>query len=77
MSERVDSAEADGPKRMRLRYAGRCDADWPLLGSAFQVRGVDVVSPRKLAGLLAEVGPLNEAAIGVVARAVASAFPRA
>lgn len=24
MSERLDSAEADGPKRMRLRYAGRC-----------------------------------------------------
>jgi len=51
------------------------DADWPLFGGAFTVRGVEVCWPRKLAKRLAALdGPVDVAAVAV---AVAERFPPA
>lgn len=53
------------------------DADWPLIGGAFTTREIAVVWPRKLAGMLAQPGPLDEISIAAVHRQLAEAFPRA
>ena len=51
------------------------DADWPLFGGAFTVRGVEACWPRKLAKRLAALdGPVDVAAVAV---AVAERFPPA
>lgn len=39
------------------------DADWPLIGAAFTVNDVAVMSPKKLKALLSQPGPLNEGQI--------------
>lgn len=53
------------------------DADWPLIGGAFTTREIAVVWPRKLAGMLAQPGPLDATSIAAVHRQLAEAFPRA
>jgi len=50
-------------------------ADWPLIGGAFQIDGVDVLWPKKLAELLTAPGSLAPAAVEAVFRALAAAFP--
>jgi hypothetical protein len=53
------------------------DADWPLLGGTFTVRGVHVVWPKKAAAFLEQPGPLDEAAIALLADSIAAALPAA
>lgn len=53
------------------------DADWPLVGGAFAIRGVRVTRPRKLYSSLAAEGSLGAAAIDELHRAIAEALPPA
>lgn len=53
------------------------DGDWPLIGGAFTIRDVDVVWPKKLAGMLGASGPLDPPRIQSLQRRLASAFPSA
>lgn len=71
---RAALGETDVPVRGVLCFV---DADWPLIGGTFSTRGVDVLWPRKLAAKLGEEGPLHEAAIEVLHRRLAQAFPAA
>lgn len=48
------------------------EADWPLIGGAFSIRGVDVVWPKKLYPRLQGDGSLEPAAIGAIHRHLAS-----
>ncbi|MCR6647279.1 MAG: NERD domain-containing protein [Cellulomonas sp.] len=50
-------------------------ADWPLIGGAFQIDGVDVLWPKKLADLLVAPGSLDPDVVEAAHRALASAFP--
>ena len=50
-------------------------ADWPLIGGAFQIDGVDVLWPKKLAELLTAPGSLGPDVVAAAYRALASAFP--
>ena len=50
------------------------EADWPLLGGAFEVRGVDVLSPRKLYRSLDAPGPWDADAVTEVCSELAAAF---
>lgn len=47
------------------------EADWPLIGGAFCIRGVDVVWPKKLYPRLQADGPLQPAAIDAIHRHLA------
>lgn len=53
------------------------DADWPLIGGSFTMREVAVVWPKKLAGMLIEPGPLDEASIAAIHQRLGEAFPKA
>ncbi|REK72213.1 NERD domain-containing protein [Aeromicrobium endophyticum] len=53
------------------------EADWPLIGGAFETRGVSVLWPRKLYPVLAEEGPLTAESIDAIHRAVAAGLLRA
>lgn len=53
------------------------DADWPVFGGGFTVRGVHVGWPKKVAAHLVQPGPLDEAAIASLAEAIAAALPAA
>lgn len=50
-------------------------ADWPLFGGSFVTRGVTALWPKKLAGVIAEPGPLTEDEIGGIHGHLAKAFP--
>lgn len=50
------------------------DADWPLLGSPFTTRGVEVLWPKKLYPKLAAEGPIGAAAISAIHGALAEAL---
>jgi len=52
-------------------------ADWPLLGSAFTLRGVDVLWPKKLAAKLTALGPLSVVEVDRLHRALGEALPLA
>jgi hypothetical protein len=52
-------------------------ADWPLLGGAFTIRGVDVLWPKKLYPQLKTDGPLNATSIAEIHRHLAAALPPA
>jgi len=72
--ERVSSAVgSDIPVRGILCFV---DADWPLLGGDFGVRGVRVVWPRRLIKEVLRASPPTMDA-ATVARVLAAAFPRA
>ncbi|WOQ17838.1 nuclease-related domain-containing protein [Raineyella sp. W15-4] len=64
----------DAPVRGVLCFV---DGDWPLIGGAFTIRDVDVVWPKKLAGMLGASGPLDPPRIQSLQRRLASAFPSA
>lgn len=53
------------------------DADWPLIGGSFTVRGVDVVWPKKLYPQLSAPGPLRLEHVGGVHRLLAETLPPA
>ena len=53
------------------------EADWPLLGGAFTLRGVDVLWPKKLYSQFKADGPLNAASIAEIHRHLAAALPPA
>ena len=52
------------------------DADWPLIGAAFTVNGVSVMSPKKLKALLGEPGTLDEEQIADAQWRLHETFPR-
>jgi hypothetical protein len=49
-------------------------ADWPLFGGSFATRGVTVLWPKKLAGVITEAGPLTEDVIRGLHGRLAKAF---
>lgn len=51
------------------------EADWPLIGGAFKIRGVLATWPKKLYGELAAAGPLNDEQITALHRRLAEALP--
>jgi hypothetical protein len=51
------------------------DADWPLVGGAFETRGIQVLSPKKLCRLLARDGELAGETLLGMHRTLASALP--
>lgn len=53
------------------------EADWPLLGGSFTVRGVDVLWPKKLYPRLSAGGPLDVGHIASLHRLLADALPPA
>ena len=48
------------------------DADWPLIGGSFTIRGVEVLWPKKLFPKLAAPGPLSAEAVGGLHRQLAA-----
>ncbi|MEO6411396.1 MAG: hypothetical protein ABIO48_02310 [Pedococcus sp.] len=74
VSDATNRANVDVPVLGMLCFV---DADWPLLGGAFTVRGVHVVWPKKAAAFLEQPGALDEAAIASLADAIAAALPAA
>jgi hypothetical protein len=53
------------------------DADWPLIGGAFTIRGIEVLWPKRLFSTLTSDGPLDVAAIQRTHRDLAIALPAA
>jgi hypothetical protein len=53
------------------------DADWPLVGGAFRIRGVDVLWPKKMYQLLRADGPVSTESILTSHQLIASALPPA
>lgn len=53
------------------------EADWPLIGGSFVIADVAVVWPKKLAERLVAPGPMSEAEVEGIHRALAQAFPAA
>lgn len=53
------------------------DADWPLVGGAFSIRGVEVLWPRRLVSRLTSDGPLDDVRIQTALRDLAVALPAA
>jgi hypothetical protein len=53
------------------------DADWPLIGGPITVRGVNVLSPRKLCSVLRANGPLATEVLAATHQRVAAALPPA
>lgn len=52
------------------------EADWPLIGGAFTIRGVEVLWPKKLCPRLTARGPLNQD-VAELHRSIAAALPLA
>lgn len=53
------------------------DADWPLIGGAFRIAGVDVLWPGKAVKRISVAGSITAEAVEVVHRLLAAAFPAA
>ncbi len=53
------------------------DADWPLIGGAFTIRGVDVLWPKRLISRLTNDGPVSDAHIRRTHHDLAAALPAA
>lgn len=53
------------------------EADWPLIGGAFNTRGVEVLWPKRAAGQIQGAGSLTVDDIESIHRSLASAFPPA
>ena len=53
------------------------DADWPLVGGAFKICGVEALWPKALRKQLLQAGPLSAAQVGDLHRHIAAAFPPA
>lgn len=67
------SDEPDVPVHGMLCFI---DADWPLIGGAFTVGGVDVLFPRKLRAVLTEPGDLDPDRTADLQWQLHEAFPR-
>ncbi len=50
------------------------DADWPLIGGSFRIRGVDVLWARKAAEILKRPGPLTVSQVSSVSDRLARSF---
>lgn len=72
----VREALADLPEVLVRGVLCFVDADWPLIGAAFTVDDVAVMSPKKLKALLAEPGPSDEGQIANAQWQLHEAFPR-
>lgn len=53
------------------------DADWPLIGGSFTIRGVDVLWAKKAAEILKRPGLLTTSQVSNVAEHLARSFPPA
>jgi hypothetical protein len=53
------------------------EADWPLFGGAFEIDGVDVTWPKRLAARLVEEGSMDPQRIDEIHHVLARAFPTA
>lgn len=53
------------------------EADWPVIGGSFSIRGVDVLWPKKLTRPVSAAGPLIPATVSQVHQALAAALPPA
>jgi hypothetical protein len=53
------------------------DADWPLIGGAFTIDGVEALWPKALRKQLAQPGPLTAEMVRELHRHIADAFPPA
>jgi len=53
------------------------EADWPLFGGAFEIDGVDVTWPKRLAARLVEEGSMDPQRIDEIHHVLATAFPTA
>lgn len=51
------------------------EADWPLLGGSFQIRGIDVLWPRRLVAAIGAPGPLLEGDVARAGSRLAGRFP--
>jgi hypothetical protein len=51
------------------------DADWPLVGGDFTISSIQVLWPKKAAGLITKAGAVDESTAKQVFGALASAFP--
>lgn len=53
------------------------EADWPLIGGAFRIDGIEVLWPKKAAEILATPGPMSADRVIEIQRHLAAAFPMA
>lgn len=53
------------------------DADWPLIGGSFTIRGIRVLWPKRAENFVNEPGPLTEEQIGAATLRIARRFPQA
>ena len=70
----LDPSLGDVPVRGVLCFV---EADWPLFGGSFEVRGVDALWPKKLSGKLSEDGPVDAETVAALGRSLARSFPPA
>lgn len=68
--ERVSAIAASVPVHGALCFV---DADWPLLGGAFRIRGIEALWPRKLAALVSGASDVG-VDVPAVARLLAERF---
>lgn len=52
-------------------------ADWPLIGGAFEIEGLHVLWPRRAVSLVESHGPLDAGSIDRIHRSLATVFPSA
>lgn len=51
------------------------EADWPLIGGAFRIRGIETLWPKKLYSKLSKPGPLDADRIKSIHRLLATTLP--
>jgi hypothetical protein len=68
----VNATNTHVPVRGMLCFV---DADWPLIGGSFTIRGVDILSPNKTSEQLTASGPLGVATALAIHRTLAQHFP--
>lgn len=72
VTEALVAEGLDAPVRSALAFV---DADWPLVGGSFTIRGIHVLWPKRLANLL--VGPGEVEEVTAIHAALALRFPPA
>ena len=70
----LDPSLGDVPVRGVLCFV---EADWPLIGGSFEVRGVDALWPKKLSGKLSADGPVDAETVAAIGLCLARSFPPA
>ena len=72
VTEALVAEGLDAPVRGALAFV---DADWPLVGGSFTIRGIHVLWPKRLAKLLVEPGEVED--VAAIHAALARRFPPA